>query len=115
MGFAIAVAIDDATALLRYKEARFDLVLVDIDMKPMDGISLLRHLKQEDPNVVVVMMTAYSSNQRAVQSLKLGAFDYLEKPFEIKELITTIRYEVEFKKSQAERTKLKNKITLNTK
>jgi len=102
-GFATAFATDGEKALVRYKADKFDLVLADIDMKPMDGITLLKQLKVYDPNAVIIIMTAYASTESAVQALKFGAFDYLQKPFRVDELIATLRRGIEFKKFQAER------------
>jgi|UniRef100_UPI00404A2657 two-component system, NtrC family, response regulator HydG len=101
-GFHTAFATDGEKALVRYKEEKFDLVLADIDMKPMDGITLLKHLKQYDPSAVVVIMTAYPSTESAIQALKLGAFDYLQKPFRVTELIETLKRGIEFKAFQTE-------------
>lgn len=102
-GFATSFATDGEKALVRYKAEKFDLVLADIDMKPMDGITLLKNLKLYDPSAVVVIMTAYASTESAVQALKHGAFDYLQKPFRVDELIATLRRGLEFRKFQAER------------
>ncbi len=102
-GFATSFATDGEKALVRYKADKYDLVLADIDMKPMDGITLLKQLKLYDPNAVVIIMTAYASTESAVQALKYGAFDYLQKPFRVDELIATLRRGLEFRKFQAER------------
>ena len=102
-GYATTFTTDGEKALARYKADKFDLVLADIDMKPMDGITLLKQLKIYDPNAVVIIMTAYASTESAVQALKFGAFDYLQKPFRVDELIATLRRAIEFKKFQAER------------
>ncbi len=102
-GFATSFATDGEKALVRYKGDKYDLVLADIDMKPMDGITLLKQLKVYDPNAVVIIMTAYASTESAVQALKYGAFDYLQKPFRVDELIATLRRGLEFRKFQAER------------
>ncbi len=96
-GYATAFATDGEKALARYKQERFDLVLADIDMKPMDGITLLKQLKQYDPQAVVIIMTAYASTESAVQALKFGAFDYLQKPFRVDELIATLKRGVDYK------------------
>lgn len=98
-----AFATDGEKGLARYKAEKFDLVLADIDMKPMDGITLLKQLKIYDPSAVVVIMTAYASTESAVQALKYGAFDYLQKPFRVDELIATLRRGLEFRQFQAER------------
>lgn len=102
-GFNTAFATDGEKALARYKTEKFDLVLADIDMKPMDGITLLKQLKQYDPSAVVVIMTAYASTESAIQALKFGAFDYLQKPFRVNELIATLKRGIEFKQFQTER------------
>jgi DNA-binding NtrC family response regulator len=72
-------------------------------MKPMDGITLLKQLKAYDPTAVVIIMTAYASTESAVQALKFGAFDYLQKPFRVDELIATLRRGLEFREFQAQR------------
>jgi DNA-binding NtrC family response regulator len=103
-GFSTSFATDGEKGLVRYKAEKYDLVLADIDMKPMDGITLLKQLKLYDPGAVVIIMTAYASTESAVQALKYGAFDYLQKPFRVDELIATLRRGIEFRKFQAERT-----------
>src|SRR3954452_19111155 len=102
-GFSTSFATDGEKALIRYKADKYDLVLADIDMKPMDGITLLKQLKLYDAKAVVIIMTAYASTESAVQALKYGAFDYLQKPFRVDELIATLRRGLEFRKFQAER------------
>jgi two-component system, NtrC family, response regulator HydG len=102
-GFTTAFATDGEKALTRYKAEKYDLVLADIDMKPMDGITLLKQLKQYDPNSVTIIMTAYASTESAVQALKFGAFDYLQKPFRVDELIATLRRGIEFREIQSQR------------
>lgn len=102
-GFATSFATDGEKALARYKAEKFDLVLADIDMKPMDGITLLKQLKQFDPAAVVVIMTAYASTESAIQALKHGAFDYLQKPFKVNELMDTLKRALDFRKVVVER------------
>src|SRR3954469_21683932 len=102
-GFATSFATDGEKGLIRYKADKYDLVLADIDMKPMDGITLLKQLKLYDPSAVVIIMTAYASTESAVQALKFGAFDYLQKPFRVDELIATLKRGVEFRQLQNER------------
>jgi two-component system response regulator HydG len=102
-GFATAFATDGEKALARYKVEKFDLILADIDMKPMDGITLLKQIKLLDPAAVVIIMTAYASTESAIQALKSGAFDYLHKPFRVDELIATLRRGLELRQFQATR------------
>jgi two-component system response regulator HydG len=102
-GHKMAFATDGEKALARYKADKFDLVLCDIDMKPMDGITLLKQLKQYDPGAVVVIMTAYASTESAIQALKYGAFDYLQKPFKVDELMQALKRSLDFKHAITER------------
>jgi two-component system response regulator HydG len=102
-GHKTAFATDGEKALVRYKAEKFDLVLADIDMKPMDGITLLKQLKLYDPAAVVIIMTAYASTESAIQALKFGAFDYLQKPFKVDELMQALKRSLEFKRSVSER------------
>lgn len=102
-GHRTTFATDGEQGLARYKAEKFDLVLADIDMRPMDGITLLKRLKEYDPSAVVVIMTAYASTESAVQALKHGAFDYLRKPFRVEELLGTLRRALEFRALQSER------------
>lgn len=102
-GHKTSFATDGEKALARYKAEKFDLVLCDIDMKPMDGITLLKQLKQYDPGAVVVIMTAYASTESAIQALKHGAFDYLQKPFKVDELMHALKRSLEFRRTVSER------------
>lgn len=105
LGFTAAFATDGAKALERYKAGKFDLVLVDVQMKPMDGITLLRQLKAIDPQAVIIVMTAYANTNYALDALKLGAFDFLQKPFKVDELISALKRGIESRKQGAARAK----------
>lgn len=104
IGYSTAFATDGSKGLERYKAEKYDLVLADIDMKPMDGITLLKQLKAYDPSVVVIIMTAYASTESAVQALKFGAYDYLQKPFRVDDLISTLKRAYEYRRLMAERS-----------
>jgi len=70
------------TALSRFKSDHYDGVLLDIMMPQKDGLSVLDEIKQKDPACVVIMMTAYSTLEKVLQSHKIGADHYLLKPFD---------------------------------
>jgi len=95
-GYTMAFAENGDEALKKYKGGPFDVVLADISMQPMDGITLLQQLKAFDPECVTIMMTGYASTDTAIRALKHGAFDYIQKPFKIDELLQTLRRAVEF-------------------
>ncbi|MBN2870331.1 MAG: response regulator [Campylobacterales bacterium] len=70
------------SALSRFRAGEFDGVLLDIMMPQRDGLSVLEEIKAKDPGCVVVMMTAYSTLDKVLQSHKIGADHYILKPFE---------------------------------
>ncbi len=92
---------DGEKALALYKSKEFEVVLADISMQPMDGITLLKQLKSYDPKCVVIMMTGYASTDTAIKALKYGAFDYIKKPFKVDELLQTLDRAVEYGKAVA--------------
>lgn len=84
-----------ADALNIVRNGGVSLVLADVKMPDMDGIELLKELKRTDDPVPVIMMTAYGSIENAVEALKLGAYDYITKPFDEERLLHTIRRAIE--------------------
>jgi len=85
-GHEVETAPSGETALDLLKESRFDILLLDIKMEGMSGIEVLKHVRTTDPDVAVVMITAYGSISTAVEAMKIGAQDYLLKPFDPNEL-----------------------------
>ena len=77
-------------ALARLEEGQYDVVLLDIKMPDLDGLEVLQRLKESHPDVEVVMVTGLSQIETAVRSMKLGAFDYLPKPFDPDELVVVV-------------------------
>ncbi|HUP02250.1 MAG TPA: sigma-54 dependent transcriptional regulator [Gemmatimonadota bacterium] len=79
-GYSVRTAEDGPRALAAYREYPADLVLLDIKMAAMDGLEVLEKLRAEDPDAMVVMISGHGSVEAAVEALKRGAFDFLEKP-----------------------------------
>jgi two-component system nitrogen regulation response regulator NtrX len=79
-GYSVRTASDGPSALESYREHRPDLVLLDIKMAPMDGLEVLEKLRVEDPDATVVIVSGHGTVETAVEALKRGAFDFLEKP-----------------------------------
>jgi len=79
-GFETEAVNSGEEALLRLKQRTFDIVLSDLKMPKMDGLTLLEHIKQITPDTAVVIMTAYGTVEKAVSAIKMGAYDFLLKP-----------------------------------
>lgn len=89
-GYEILLADSGENGIEIFNKNRPNLVLVDLMLPGIDGIQVLRQIKELDPNTVVIMITAYEILEKAVESMKLGAYDYLLKPFKISDLKATV-------------------------
>ena len=85
-GHFIDTAASGEDALKKLKDTRYDILLVDIKMEGISGLDVLKHVKESDPDIAVVMITAYGSIATAIEAMKNGAYDYLLKPFDPDEL-----------------------------
>ncbi len=113
--YDLTAAADGDEALLRYRDHQPHLVLLDVRLPKRDGIEVLRAIKTADAEQIVVMITANKDVGTAVQAMKLGAYDYLVKPFEIEHLKYLLRRALEKYQLQREvselRTELRQKYT----
>jgi heterodisulfide reductase subunit A len=89
-GFTVGMAESGEQALQRLSEESYHLMLTDIKMPGMDGVEVLQKAKEADPDLCVVMMTAYATVETAVEAMKIGALDYLVKPFDPDKLIPMV-------------------------
>ena len=80
-GFEIDLAVNGEEALIQLSQAKYDLVLLDIKMPGLNGMEVLKKMRDKGINVSVIMMTAYGTVERAVEAMKLGAIDFISKPF----------------------------------
>ncbi|MBI3269869.1 MAG: sigma-54-dependent Fis family transcriptional regulator [Planctomycetes bacterium] len=85
-GYDVARATEGEQGLRLFREAPYDVVLQDLRMPGLDGLTLLRRWKELDPDVQVLMITAYGTWQAAVEAMRLGAFDFVRKPFDNREI-----------------------------
>jgi DNA-binding NtrC family response regulator len=90
-GCATVVVSDGTTALDRVRSGDFALVVSDIRMPGIDGLELLRRIKAFAPEIEVVMVTALSDMERAREMIRLGASDYLTKPFKLDEVVSSVK------------------------
>ena len=107
------VAIQDgneAVASIKSEEEEFDLMISDIRMTPVNGMELLRMAHEARPNMMVIMVTAFGSVETAVEAMKMGAYDYVTKPFKIDELLITVERALEYERALSENVDLKTQM-----
>jgi two-component system phosphate regulon sensor histidine kinase PhoR len=90
-GYEIRLAISGKEGLDLLEKESFQLVLLDLRMPDMDGIEVLKKIKESWPETVVIMITGYSTVETAVQALRLGAFNHIEKPFTPNTLLSAVK------------------------
>ena len=89
-GYDVTTASSGEAAMKFVESRRFDLVLTDLKMTGMDGLDLLKELTNFDKSIIVILLTAHGSVDSAVDALRLGAFDYLQKPYDSEKLLDTV-------------------------
>jgi two-component system response regulator PilR (NtrC family) len=109
-GYKVSLASNGEEVLKYIGKDIFDLVLLDIRMPKMDGITVLRKIKSTSPETVVIMITAYDSSDTAIKAMKEGAYDYIPKPFKIDEIKLIIKNALEKKHLQKENILLKQVV-----
>src|SRR6185503_2993702 len=106
-GFDVVAAESRKQAAAVLARGPVDLIVTDVKLPDGDGIEILRHVKAAAPDTVVIVMTAFGSTETAVAALKLGAYDYLIKPFDVDELKIVVRNALERQQLQQENLLLK--------
>jgi len=109
-GYSLQSAADAATARQLVELTTFQLILCDLNLPDMDGISILRHVRNSSPTTEVIMVTGYASAESAVRAMKEGAFDYITKPINFDELKIVISKAVEKQKLLSENTYLRKQL-----
>ena len=101
-GYDTTTAANGVEALRLVANERFDLVVTDIKMPEMDGLQLLQEIREFEPSLPVIVITAYGTIENAVQALRAGAYDYIAKPFEADEIKLTVAKVLERERLLAE-------------
>ncbi len=110
-GYTVDEAADGDEAVALVREKAFDVVLTDVRMARMDGIHALKGILEYNPALPVVLMTAYSSVETAVEALRLGAYDYLVKPLDFEALKHTLEQAIEHSRLSVENRELRRQLT----
>lgn len=108
-GYKVSVAESGSEGLDILKINSPDLVLLDIRLPDIDGIEVLKKIRQADPDIIVIMMTGYGTVENAVKAIKLGAFDYVNKPFKMKTISTIIKLALETQQLKREVRDIRDK------
>ncbi len=111
-GYSVTTAANPLEAEPVLGKTAFDVVLTDIRMPGQDGLSFLRDLKKEQPDQPVIVMTAYGTVETAVEAMKLGAFDYIQKPFTSEELLLKLNKLLQYRHLASENEALRRQLAL---
>ncbi len=111
--YIVEDAEDGISGLEKIKTTDYDLVLCDIKMPKMDGVELLEAVKKIKPEIPMVMISGHGDMETAIQTMRLGAFDYISKPPDLNRLLNTVRNALDKKQLVAENKILKKKVSRN--
>ena len=106
-GYTVTATSDPMKAEEYISERPFDLVMSDLKMAPIDGLSILRACRAKDINLPVIIITAFATAETAVEAMKSGAYDYVIKPFKLSELKLIVRRALEYRAAVVENVQLK--------
>ncbi len=109
-GYGVMVASDGEEAIAHIDKELFDLVITDLKMPKAGGLDVLRAVKESAPESVVLIITAFASTESAVEAMKLGAYDYLTKPFQVDEVQLIVRNALEKRRLTTENMLLKREV-----
>jgi two-component system response regulator AtoC len=109
-GYQVETAESGRAGLEKAGSTFFDVVLSDVRMPDLDGVEVLRGLKQLSPETVVIMMTAFGSIETAIESIQEGAYDYISKPFKLNDVKLTVRRALDHKRLLRENLQLRRAL-----
>ena len=109
-GYQVETAQDGKEGLERMQRQAWDMVLCDIKMPTMDGMALLKAAKEKGLEGTIIMMSAYGTVDTAVEAMKIGAYDYVSKPFNADEIILTLKKAEERERLREENIRLRNEV-----
>ncbi len=108
--FEVDVALDGAEAINKLQSSIYDVVLLDVKMPRGGGMEVLKFLQEQSPQTQVIMLTNYASVKTAIESIKLGAYDFIAKPYDYDELIATIERAIERRRLFIDNELMKNRL-----
>ena len=109
-GYHVTALPDPEVALTYLEESEVDVVITDMKMPKLTGQDVLEKVKRQYPHIPVLIMTAFGSIEGAVEAMKIGAFDYISKPFSNDELILSVRKAAQFSATQRQNIMLRESL-----
>jgi two-component system response regulator PilR (NtrC family) len=109
-GYDVTLAEGGEAAIEAVRRETFDAIITDVRMPKVDGLQVLKASKEISPSTVVIMLTAFGSSETAVEAMKLGAYDYITKPFKYDEVTLNIKRALERKRLRDENLNLKRRL-----
>ncbi len=109
-GYEVSIARNGEEAIEKIGKESFDLAIVDIQMPGINGIEVLRNTREKNYNTTIIMITAFASHESAIEAMKLGAYDYITKPFKIDEIKLVIKKSLDKNVLEKENTRLKKEL-----
>jgi two-component system, NtrC family, response regulator PilR len=113
-GYKVDAAESAGRARDLVSKASYDLIISDIAMPDGSGVDVLRAAKETQPDTIVILITAYASTESAIEALKLGAYDYIIKPFDVEEMRIVLKNALERRQLERENTLLKRELKENS-
>ncbi|NOZ69821.1 MAG: sigma-54-dependent Fis family transcriptional regulator [Deferribacteres bacterium] len=110
-GYHVVTASSGKNALAKFSYAAPDIVLLDVWMPDMDGIETLKRMREKKKDVCIIMISGHSNIDTAVHAIKLGAYDFLEKPLSLEKILILVRRALEKQKLEKENIELRNSIS----
>lgn len=109
-GVEVVLAGDGLEAMSQLGLRPFDLLITDLNMPRMDGLTLLKKAREQFPNLITIIITGYGSLESAIEAVRLGAYDYLQKPFKIEEMTVTAKNAIDKVRILREKSELLQEI-----
>lgn len=111
-GMVVRTAENGAAAVAELEKRTYNLVISDLKMPQMGGLDLLQHINQRGINVLTVIMTGFGTVETAIEAMKMGAYDYVLKPFKVEEVVHIVKRGLERQRLQLENMRLKEALSL---
>jgi len=109
-GYTVTALPDGPSAIEEVKKEKYQMVITDLMLPEMNGIDIIKNIKEVDPDIQCIVITGYATVSTAVEAMKAGAFDYLMKPFNSSEIMMLIKRALEFQELHAENQQLKKNL-----